>query len=1543
MTTPEPPAIPAPETAKPAPAPQAQTSDWYDMPVRRTLHDDGDLVMYCIYVRNYTPEGTFDAARERLPEVKDLGANIIWLLPIHPIGKEKRKGPDGSPYSISDYYAIDPALGTEEDFKEYIAAAHDLGIKVMMDCVVNHTAHDHVWAKAHPEWYLRDANGNPRAEYDDWTDIVDLDWDCPDVREQCSKVLRYWVTEFGIDGYRCDVADLVPRDWWSEITDELRDLDPDFLMFAESQEASHYSNGFDMVHYEGLRDNLLEVVHGKKSALAVWQDCHRRQLHYPKDSMQVLFLENHDKPRAISAFGGVEPMKAAAVLTMTLPGVPLVYAGIEVGEGSDRDATFFTRTPIDFTQDPHNLRAFWKDLIATRHAHPALQDGELNLLKTEQPDKILAFERTSPTDQALVVVNLSKEPVRMTLTHDLVEGNELELPAWGWKILTEDNLLPSVKNSNGKANPDAVVIAGNARFTVLTPELIRMEWSPNGQFEDRQSFAFINRNLPAPAFRTERKGDGVLIKTNDLELHYTGVGVGFTKENLSIEFHVADEVKHWVPGMENSGNLRGTTRTLDSVNGPTELDPGLLSRDGWVLVDDSKRLLFGDENLPWFHMRANDKALDWYFFGHGHDYKQALADFTKVAGKIPMPPRYLMGAWWSRYWNYSDEELKELVEAYKKRDIPLDILVVDMDWHLVGEQYPDNGWTGYTWNRELFPDPPAFLKWVHDQGLHVTLNLHPHSGVGKHEAAFPEVARAMGLDPNKIDGVPFDCTSPQYMDAYFKYLHHPLEDEGVDFWWLDWQQGSVSGAPGLDPLFWLNYMHWTDMETNPARAGKRPVIFSRWGGLGNHRYQIGFSGDTYSTWETVAFQSKFTATAGNVGYGYWSNDIGGHFPGPVEPEIYARWIQLGALSPFLRTHATKHPDAVRAIWKFPDEVFESARKSFHLRYHLLPYTYTAAREAYDTGVSMCRPMYYNWAKFDEAYEFTEEYMLGDDLLISPVASPRDPVSGCALKETWLPPGEWIDWLTGETHEGPAVITSLATLDEVPIFVRAGSIIPAATKRHRVNEKPLDPAILHIYPGVEGEGRLYEDDGETIAYQKGSCAWTQFTQRTQDGRTVITIEPIKGEFDGLLTTRAWQLRLESTWAPMSVTCDGEAIPQKAANSDSAGWYHDPRAMVTVVDIESAPTNKPRTIIIQPSESDLADAMKSRLHCLYAADDLLGDNSPSELRATLELAESLSEQADSPNALVDAMDGEHWLTLLKSIGDSEADPDDVLQATARLLGLTAALRATGSADPTHPIRVEADVNLLRDAGDLSGAISLKTPQNWRVEGATEVPIGQLKPGAPVTASFDLAPIGNPQTTYLEAEILLRHGGREFRVPFRDLLLPSISEWYVIGPFDNAWEDGLDKVFPPEESIDLAATYPGKNGRTASWRPIKRTIDAETNLSDEFVVDLHEATGGFNEYAAAYAVTWLEAPEEMDVILAIGSDDGVAAWLNGEEVHRNSVGRPYKSKQDIVPVHLKKGTNELLLKITQGAAGWEFGVHVDAPDGTPALAVKASIPSK
>jgi hypothetical protein len=354
------------------------------------------------------------------------------------------------------------------------------------------------------------------------------------------------------------------------------------------------------------------------------------------------------------------------------------------------------------------------------------------------------------------------------------------------------------------------------------------------------------------------------------------------------------------------------------------------------------------------------------------------------------------------------------------------------------------------------------------------------------------------------------------------------------------------------------------------------------GGLGNHRYQIVFSGDTVSAWPSLAFQPYFTATAANVGYAYWSHDIGGHMPGPVGPELYTRWIQFGIFSPILRTHTTKNPDAERRIWAYPEPYADIMRRAFVLRNALIPYIYTEARRTYDTGVAFLRPLYYDSPEAVEAYRFPHEYNFGDSLIAAPITQAVAAKTGWAETTVWLPPGEWIEWPTATHLTGPGTFTRKFSLSQIPLYVKAGAILPMQPEMSFSNEKPLDPLILNVFPLAEGESsayRLYEDAGDNaLGYKQGQCRWTDLQARQAANSLVVEIAPVQGAYPGSLAARGYELRLPGDWPPQSVTVDGQPLG-RAESPGQTGWSYDGPELATVIRLPASSVLQPRRIEVR----------------------------------------------------------------------------------------------------------------------------------------------------------------------------------------------------------------------------------------------------------------------------------------------------------------------------------------------------------------------------
>lgn len=587
----------------------------------------------------------------------------------------------------------------------------------------------------------------------------------------------------------------------------------------------------------------------------------------------------------------------------------------------------------------------------------------------------------------------------------LLQGFLLDFKKWKTIICLVALLMlatakTSASDNNPVANPEAVVICGKARFTVLTPEMIRIEYSAKGIFEDQATFTVTNRRLKVPRFRKREDNTYLYIVTDKVRLKYrkstNPVTTPASPENLTITIDNNGCESVWYPGKSDSLNLKGTCRTLDGSNGDNkraEMENGLISRSGWAVIDDSWAAIRSDGGrsyalrpnadmeFDWWAERSDTDALDIYYLGYGNDYKKAISDYTKIAGKIPLPPDYVFGYWYSKYSAYSADDYRRIMSEIKDNKIPADVMILDMDWHWNvgnGQSGDKGGWTGWSWNTNLIPNPKGLLRDIHDNNFKIALNLHPADGINKNES--PVYFAAMNSELNgkylndKKDNISWSIDYTDFTKSFFKNIIRNHESEGVDFWWIDWQQHLTSNNTyGLSETFWCNHIFFNDMVRK--RTDRRPVIFHRWGGLGSHRYQIGFSGDALINFQTLGFQPYFTATASNVGYGYWGHDLGGHaFTDESivnDPELVLRWIQFGVFTPIFRTHATNDARIERRIWKFDN--FPTMLEAVRLRYSLFPYLYTMARKAYDTGISVCRPLYYEYPESEEAYVYENEY------------------------------------------------------------------------------------------------------------------------------------------------------------------------------------------------------------------------------------------------------------------------------------------------------------------------------------------------------------------------------------------------------------------------------------------------------------------------------------------------------------------------------------------------------------------------------------------
>lgn len=700
-----------------------------------------------------------------------------------------------------------------------------------------------------------------------------------------------------------------------------------------------------------------------------------------------------------------------------------------------------------------------------------------------------------------------------------------------------------------KANSKSIIQGKQYRFTVLTERMIRMEWDVNGEFEERATKLVMCRDFPVPEYEVRETDHSLEIITSALHLCYDKQP--FSQAGLSVRVKGMNRFRcaKWfykMPGVllfNQNSNLLGTTKTLDYMDGACELSDGVLDRHGFTTLDDSEAMVLNQEG--WYEpARREQPHVDLYFLGYLEAHKDCLRDFYRLSGETPMLPRYALGNWWSRYYKYTEKTYKELITKFEQRNIPLSVSVLDMDWHITkpDPQY-GTGWTGYTWNREFFPDPPGMLQWIHDHGMKVTMNLHPHDGIRAFEDCYPEVAQAMGIDPKSEEPVEFDAADPRFMRAYLDKVLHPLEDDGVDFWWIDWQQIGGYGKEGYDPLWMLNHYLYEDN----ARHGTYPLTLSRYAGLGSHRYPLGFSGDTVMSWESLNFQPYFTNCASNAGYGWWSHDIGGHTRGIWNDELQVRWLQYGVFSPILRLHSADNTFMLKEPWAFPAHIEAIMTDYMRLRHRMIPYLYTMNYRNHAEGVPLCGPLYYDYPdQMRDGREFLNEYMFGSSLLVCPITTPMDPGAQTGSVRAWIPEGTWYDIFNGRRYTGEKRLTLYRTLAQYPVLAKAGTILPL-TDGVLSNGTDLPEKLeVRVYCGADGSFTLYEDDEQL---ENTRSARTNF--RFVWGKNgCFRLEAVEGDARILPQKREYRICFVGLNQPevVSVFCNGNPV-QEACTYDS----------------------------------------------------------------------------------------------------------------------------------------------------------------------------------------------------------------------------------------------------------------------------------------------------------------------------------------------------------------------------------------------------------
>lgn len=665
-----------------------------------------------------------------------------------------------------------------------------------------------------------------------------------------------------------------------------------------------------------------------------------------------------------------------------------------------------------------------------------------------------------------------------------------------------------LKTDNLKVNSKAIIMGPKFRIEVLSERLIRLEYSDNGQFVDSASASVICRNFPEPKFTIKQDEYNVYIETNYVLLKYQK-NAKFSEKSLSATIKYSK--KEWFYTQKEVRNFGGTTISLDNVLKIPNLNKGLFNTDLLFVYDDSDSLLL-DEASNVHKREAN--SLDIYLFAYDNNFNEVLKDYFTLTGYPEFIPRYALGNWWSRDIPYSDEHVIPLMNKFRINSIPISVFLFDKDWSIKDPKMSNT--SGFTFNPNLISNPKLTIDYLHKMNIRVGVKLNPKDGIFPYEQNF-EIAKQY-VELNKNGFITFNPGDARFMDLYFKIFLYPLEGLGIDLFWNDYDD-----LNNRDALFIL-----TDyMKKNMERFGKRSIILSRNANYAPHRYPILYSGKNVISFEVLKMLPYFNITASNIGVSYWSHDIGGSVGGIEDNELYIRSVQFGVFSPFLRFNTEYGTYYKREPWRWDVVTNNIVSYYLRLRNQLIPYIYTEIYAYHKQGIPLIRPFYYDYPFVYDDPVYVNQYYFGSSMLISPIVKKSDPLIDRTIQRFFIPDGVWYDFKTGKKFVGAKKYVSFYNIENYPVFVKAGGIIPLTGINNVMSTDPPKELEIHVFPGASNSYNLYEDDGISKSYLDGKYSITNIDYNYLANNYTLIIRNIDGRSDLLFNQRDYKIKFRNT--------------------------------------------------------------------------------------------------------------------------------------------------------------------------------------------------------------------------------------------------------------------------------------------------------------------------------------------------------------------------------------------------------------------------------
>ena len=647
-----------------------------------------------------------------------------------------------------------------------------------------------------------------------------------------------------------------------------------------------------------------------------------------------------------------------------------------------------------------------------------------------------------------------------------------------------------------------IIRGNNYRFTVLTPRLIRLEYSPTGTFEDRPTSLVVNRTFNDFNFTAGGEDPALIVQTEYFTLTYAKEKP-FAASTIKVAINGTD--KEWYPGHKEVRNVGSIGYSLDDLAGPLKLAKGLYSMDGFAVLDDSRNYAIENETF----VERDPNNIDVYIFAYRSDLGLCLQDYFNLTGYPTMIPRYALGCWWYKNDTYNMQGINNIITKFNENKIPISIFLLGNKWH--------NDTLNYTYDPSLFDN--SINEFIRSKQQKFGLTINPELPISTYDPLYNEVIKYIQPDKNNVSFLPFSNLT---INIYLNYIVSRLMNSGIKIFNIDY-----NNPKDLHGLFLLNHYHYVIANMN-----ERGIILSRNPGVAPHRYPIIYSGKTKVSWDTLKVLPTYNNSAANLGVTWQAHAIGGFYGGIEDDELFIRYIQFGVFSPIFILAGEAGKFYKREPWKWNALKLSVIREYMQLRNKLIPYIYNEGYIYHKYGVPLVQPLYYKYPKIYDEPNYVNQYFFGSRIMISPIIKKKNAEMNRVVQRVFIPNGVWYDYSSGKKYMGNKYYTGFYTDENYPIFIKEGSIIPMSLDFDTNCPTNMELQIFPAENGLYGSYELYEDDGISLLGKTKNYIVTKFNLDKTDFGYKFTINRKEGNYN--LPNRNYTLRFRNMTSPAKVT-------------------------------------------------------------------------------------------------------------------------------------------------------------------------------------------------------------------------------------------------------------------------------------------------------------------------------------------------------------------------------------------------------------------------